>query len=117
MAAKKKKSGTATKTRTVYVTPKRTRSRKKSGVSQIPAAAATVGLVASHMNSVDYMLRNPNLHAAKETAKYLLKPEEIKKSLIGAGVGYLAGVGIKKFAPKIIKTPAGKLAKKIPRVF
>ena len=43
--------------------------------------------------------------------------EQIKKDVIYGAGGLVVGAAIKKFAPSFIKSPMGKLAKKIPKVF
>ena len=116
MAAKKKKgSSSGTKTRTVYVQKKKTR-RTKSGVTQIPAAAATVGVVIANKDPIMNVVNDISIQGVKNSARYALQPEQIKKTVVYGGVGLVAGAAIKKFAPKFIKTPLGKVAKKIPKV-
>lgn len=115
MAAKKKKGSSGTKTRTVYVQKKKTH-RTKSGVTQIPAAAATVGVVIANKEPIMNMVNNPSIEGAKASVRYALQPEQIKKTIVHGAAGLVAGAAIKKFAPRFIKTPLGKVAKKIPKV-
>ena len=116
MAAKKRKgSSSGTKTRTVYVQKKKTR-RTKSGVTQIPAAAATVGVVIANKDPIMNVVNDMSIQGVKNSARYALQPEQIKKTVVYGGVGLVAGAAIKKFAPKFIKGPLGKVAKKIPKV-
>ena len=115
MAAKKKKSGNAAP-RSYAAPRKRKTYRKKSGTAQIPAAAATVGVVVANKEPIMNVVNNPSIAGAKASAQYALQPEQIKKTVIYGGVGLVAGAAIKKFAPKFIKTPLGKIAKKMPKV-
>lgn len=114
MAAKKKGSSSS-KTRTVYVTKKK-QYRRKSGTAQIPAAAATIGMVIANKDPIMNVVNNPSIDSAKQSFKYALQPEQIKKTVIHGAAGLVIGAGVKKFAPKAIKTPLGKIAKKIPKV-
>ena len=116
MAAKKKKSGNAAPRRYYAAPRKRKTYRKKSGTAQIPAAAATVGVVVANKEPIMNVVNNPSIAGVKSSAQYALQPEQIKKTVIYGGVGLVAGAAIKKFAPKFIKAPLGKIAKKIPKV-
>ena len=119
MAAKKKRSGTraAAAPRRYYAArPKRSR-RKKSGVTQIPAAAATVGVAVANKDAIMNVVNDMSINGAKNSIRYALQPEQIKKSVVYGGVGLVAGAAIKKFAPSFIKSPLGKVAKKIPKFF
>ena len=118
MAARKKRSGTraAAAPRRYYARPKRSR-RKKSGVTQIPAAAATVGVAIANKDAINNVLNNPTIDGVKTSARYMIQPEQIKKDVVYGGVGLVAGAAIKKFAPSFIKSPLGKIAKKIPKFF
>lgn len=118
MAARKRRT---TKTRSAaprryYAAPKR-RSRRKSGVTQIPAAAATVGVAIANKDAIMNVVNNPSIESMKTSAKYALQPEQIKKDVVYGAVGLGVGAGIKKFAPRFLKTPLGKIAKKIPKFF
>lgn len=115
MAKKGKRS--AAPRRSYYRGPKRKSRRTKSGITQIPAAAATVGVVIANKDPILNMVNNPSIEGAKASVKYALQPEQVKKTVIGGAAGLVAGAAIKKFAPKFIKTPLGKVAKKIPKVF
>lgn len=114
MAKKGKKSGA--KTRTVYVTKKKSR-RTKSGVTQIPAAAATVGVVIANKDPIMNVVNDMSIQGVKNSARYALQPEQIKKTVVHGAAGLVIGAGIKKFAPRFIKSPLGKVAKKIPKFF
>ena len=116
MAAKKRRKSTSAAPRRYYAAPKRKTYRKKSGVTQIPAAAATVGVVVANKDPIMNMVNNPSIAGAKQSVQYALQPEQIKKTVVYGGVGLVAGAAIKKFAPRFIKTPLGKVAKKIPKV-
>lgn len=116
MAAKKKKSNSAAPRRSYYRGPKRKTRRTKSGVTQIPAAAATVGVVIANKDPIMNMVNNPSIEGAKASVRYALQPEQVKKTIVHGAAGLVIGAGIRKFAPRMIKTPLGKLAKKIPKV-
>ena len=116
MAAKRRKSYSAAPRRSYNRGPKRKTYRKKSGVAQIPAAAATIGVVYANKDPIMNMVNNPSIAGAKQSVQYALQPEQIKKTVVYGGVGLVAGAAVKKFAPKFIKGPLGKVAKKIPKV-
>lgn len=115
-----KKKGTKSKSsssgRSYYAAPRKRTYRKKSGVAQIPAAAATVGVVIANKESIMNMVNNPSIEGAKSSVRYALQPEQIKKTIVHGAAGLVAGAAIKKFAPRFIKAPLGKVAKKIPKV-
>lgn len=113
--AKKKRNTSAAKTRTVYVTKKKTH-RKKSGVAQIPAAGATIGLVYANKYGIKSAIENPSKQGLKSAAKWAIQPEQLKRDVVYTTVGMIGGAAVKKFAPKFIKAPLGKIAKKIPKV-
>lgn len=116
MAAKKKSSSSGA--RRVYVAaPKKKRSKKKSGVSQIPAAAVTVGLVVANKDPILNAVNAMSIEGVKQSVRMAVTPEQIKKDVIYGAGGLVVGAAVKKFAPKFIKSPMGKLAKKIPKVF
>ena len=83
----------------------------------IPSAAATVGVVIANKDPIMNMVNNPSIEGAKTSVRYALQPEQIKKTVVSGAAGLVAGAAIKKFAPRFIKSPLGKLAKKIPKVF
>lgn len=112
--AKKKRS--AAPRRSYYRGPKRKSRRTKSGVTQIPAAAATVGVVIANKDPIMNVVNDMSIQGVKNSAKYALQPEQIKKTVVYGAAGLMAGAAIKKFAPRFIKTPLGKVAKKIPKV-
>ena len=118
MAAKKKKSGSSGGSRRYYAAPKKKSGRKKkSGVPMIPSAAVTVGLVAANKDAIMNVVNNMSVQGVKDSIRYAVQPEQIKKDVIYGAAGLVAGAAVKKFAPNFIKSPLGKLAKKIPKVF
>lgn len=117
MAARKRRTSTRSAApRRYYAAPKK-RSRRKSGVAQIPAAAATVGVAIANKDAIMNVVNNPSIESMKTSAKYALQPEQIKKDVVYGAVGLGVGAGIRKFAPRFLKTPLGKIAKKIPKFF
>ena len=101
------------------------RRRAKSGVTYIPKAMATAGLVLANVPQLKVGLRNIQQrgiigavdHVIQDGAyKKYIEPGAIKKDLIYYAAGYLAGEGVRRYAPGIIKAPIAKLAKKMPRV-
>lgn len=114
--AKKRRSSKRTATRTVYRSAPRRRSHNKSGVSKIPSAAATVGLAYANKDVIMGMLNDISVNGAKNAVRQAIQPEQLKKTAIYTVGGMVAGEAIKKFAPSVIKTPLGKVAKKIPKV-
>ena len=133
MVTKKRK---AAKTRTVYRSaPKKIYRRKKSGMADIPAAAATVALVAANYNGIKtawnyaktsssagltkglYNLAMTNGSGAKAARSALIGKQALIRDAVAVAGGYVAGEVAKKYAPGVIKRPMGKIAKKIPKVF
>lgn len=114
--AAKKKSSSAAPRRYYAARPKRKTYRKKSGVKDIPAAGATVGLVMANKYGLESVVKNPNKQTVKSVAKWAIQPEQLKRDVVYMAVGLGAGAAVKKFAPKFIKAPLGKVAKKIPKV-
>lgn len=102
--------------------------RKKSDISYIPAAAATVGVVVANLDNLkkDYNFIKTHPIGTKLTSngkEYILnawqkyiEPSNLVKSAIGYGAGYVGGEIAKKYAPGVLKRPMGKIAKKIPRM-
>ena len=118
MAAKKKKSSSGAPAVRYYAAPKKKSGRKKkSGVSQIPAAAVTVGLVVANKDPILNAVNTMSIEGVKQSVRMAVTPEQIKKDVIYGAGGLVVGAAIKKFAPSFIKSPMGKLAKKIPKVF
>ena len=117
MAAKKKRSSGAPQRRYYAAPKKRSGRRRKSGVPQIPAAAVTVALVAANKDPIMNVVNTMSVEGVKQSIRAAVTPEQIKKDVIYGGAGLVAGAAIKKFAPAFIKTPLGKIAKKIPKVF
>ena len=98
--------------------PKKKRSyRKKSGNTYIPAAAATVGAVVAMKEPIMTVINNMSVNGVKSAVQKATTVETLKKTAIYTAGAYVAGEAVKRYAPKIIKTPAGKIAKKIPRFF
>ena len=113
-----KRKTSATRTRTVYRTraaPKKKR-RTNTGVKQLPAAGLTVGLVAANRWAIGRLIESPTLNQLKNEARRAVTPEKIKQDVVYGLGGMIAGEAIRRFAPAFIKTPMGKLAKKIPKV-
>ena len=100
-----------------YAAPKRRSSRKKSGTTYIPSAAATVGAVVAMKQPIETVLNNMSVNGIKSAIGQATNVNTLKKTAIYTAAGYVAGEALKRYAPKIIKTPAGKIAKKIPRLF
>ncbi len=99
--------------------------RAKSGTQYIPAAMATVGLVAANIPQLKVGLKNIQSRGAIGAVNHFVNDgaykkyiefNALKKDAIYYAGGYLAGEAIRRYAPKMIKAPLGKLAKKIPRV-
>ena len=118
-----KKTATSRKAAPRAAAPKKVyRRRAKSGVQYIPAAMA---LVAANADNIKHVVNNIQTHGLTKSAKYYLTNSKgygrfigadqlVKDAMYYAG-GYVAGEIAKKYAPSVIKTPMGKLAKKIPR--
>ena len=100
-----------------YAAPKRRSYRKKSGTTMIPAAAATVGAVVAMKEPIMQVINNMSVQGVKSAAQQAVQVDTLKKTAIYTAGAYVAGEAIKRYAPKIIKTPAGKIAKKIPKFF
>ena len=115
--AKRKTTRRAAPRRSYSAAPRRKTYRKKSGIPQIPAAAVTVGLVAANKDAIMNVVNNMSVQGVKDSIRYAVQPEQIKKDVIYGAAGLVAGAAVKKFAPNFIKSPLGKLAKKIPKVF
>lgn len=115
--AKKKSSSSSGARRSYAAAPKKKRSRRKSGVPQIPAAAVTVGLVVANKDPILNAVNTMSIEGVKQSVRMAVTPEQIKKDVIYGAGGLVVGAAIKKFAPSFIKSPMGKLAKKIPKVF
>ncbi len=124
----KKKTAAKAKTRTVNKAEPRKRSNgAASGIKYIPAAAATVGLLAANAKNLKQDWNFIQTHNFGDLSKYgkeyvmnswkkYIAPDNLVKSAIGYGAGYVGGEIAKKYMPGVIKRPMGKLAKKIPRV-
>lgn len=126
----KRKTARKARSRTVYRTAaKKTYRRKKSGITDIPAAAATVALVAVNANAIkDYANylktygsvithKDPVGDFAVRMQKTFVNKQQIIKDAAAIAGGYVGGEIVKKYAPTVIKSPMGKIAKKIPKVF
>ena len=97
--------------------PRRRSYRKKSGTTYIPSAAATVGAVVAMKQPIETVLNNMSVDGVKSAIGQATNVNTLKKTAIYTAAGYVAGEAIKRYAPKILKSPAGKIAKKIPRFF
>ncbi len=97
--------------------PRRRTYRKKSGTTYIPGAAATIGAAVAMKEPIMTVINNMSVAGVKTAAQQAVQVDTLKKTAIYIGGAYVAGEAIKRYAPKIIKTPAGKIAKKIPRLF
>lgn len=97
--------------------PRRRTYRKKSGTTYIPSAAATVGLAYAMKDPIMTAANSMSVQGVKSAAQQAVQVNNLKKAAIYTAGAYVAGEAIKRYAPKIIKTPAGKIAKKIPRLF
>ena len=117
MAKKKRSSSGSGPRRSYAAAPRKKRSRRKSGVPQIPAAAVTVGLVVANKDPILNAVNTMSIEGVKQSVRMAVTPEQIKKDVIYGAGGLVVGAAIKKFAPSFIKSPMGKLAKKIPKVF
>ena len=117
MAARKRRTTTRSAAPRRYYGPKKKTRRTKSGVAQIPAAGATVGVAIANKDAIMNVVNNPSIESMKSSARYALQPEQLKKDVVYGAVGLGVGAGIRKFAPRFLKTPLGKIAKKIPKFF
>ena len=115
--AKKKTTRKAPARRRAAAAPKRRSHHKKSGTTMIPAAAATVGAVVAMKQPIMTVIQNMSGAGVKSAAQQAVQVDTLKKTAIYTAGAYVAGEAIKRYAPKIIKTPAGKIAKKIPKFF
>ena len=115
--AKKKTTRRKAPARRAYAAPKRRSYRKKSGTTMIPAAAATVGAVVAMKEPIMQVINNMSVQGVKSAAQQAVQVDTLKKTAIYTAGAYVAGEAIRRYAPKIIKTPAGKIAKKIPKFF
>ena len=115
--AKKKTTRRKAPAARAYAAPKRRSYRKKSGTTMIPAAAATVGAVVAMKEPIMQVINNMSVQGVKSAAQQAVQVDTLKKTAIYTAGAYVAGEAIKRYAPKIIKTPAGKIAKKLPTLF
>lgn len=115
--AKRKTTSRKAPARRAYAAPKRRSYRKKSGTTYIPSAAATVGAVVAMKEPIMTVLNDMSVNGVKAAVQKATNINTIKKTAIYTAGAYVAGEAIKRYAPKIIKTPAGKIAKKIPKLF
>ena len=102
------------------------RRRKNSGVTQIPAAMATAGLVFANAKNIKEDIDKIGQIGLGKMAKVYIPRGYYKKYMNGGQLvndalytvgGMIAGEAVRKYAPSIIKKPLGKIAKKIPKVF
>lgn len=115
--AKRKSTRKAPARRRAAAAPKRRSYRKKSGTTYIPSAAATVGAVVAMKEPIMTVLNNMSVNGVKAAVQQATNVNTIKRTAIYTAGAYVAGEALKRYAPKIIKTPAGKIAKKLPRLF
>jgi len=115
--AKRKTTRKAPARRRAAAAPKRRSYHKKSGTTMIPAAAATVGAVYAMKGPIMQVINNMSVQGVKSAAQQAVQVDTLKKTAIYTAGAYVAGEAIKRYAPKIIKAPAGKIAKKIPKFF
>jgi len=113
--AKRKTTRRKAPVRRAAAAPKRRSYRRKSGTSEIPAAAATVGVLYAMKEPIKTVIQNMSVNGVKTAAQQAVQVDTIKKTAIYGAGAYVAGEAIKRYAPKIIKTPAGKIAKKLPK--
>ena len=125
MVKRKTTSRKAASRRIYRAAPKKTY-RRKSGVTDIPAAAATVALVAANAKPIKNFVnisnqwgwfKNPKAVAIHVKDSGLLSQQQLVKDAMAVAGGYIGGEVVKKYAPSVIKSPLGKLAKKLPKVF
>lgn len=105
----------------------------------IPAAAATVALVAVNAGKAKQLYRAINNNGKQATLpamiartkegllgknnwvngnmKAFISADALVMDAVAVAGGYVGGEIIKKYAPGVIKRPLGKIAKKIPKVF
>lgn len=115
MAAKKRKAPARRRSTAPASAPRRR--RKSSPTKYIPSAGATVGLAIANKDILQNVANNPfQIDTYKAAAMQAIQPNRLKQDAINMGVGYAAGWAVKKWAPRMIKEPIGKIAKKIPRV-
>lgn len=115
--AKRKTTPRKRSTSRAAAAPRRRSYRKKSGTTYIPSAAATVGAVVAMKEPIMTAINTMSIDGVKTAARQAVQVDTLKKTAIYTAGAYVAGEAIKRYAPKIIKTPAGKIAKKIPRFF
>lgn len=115
--AKRKTTPRKRSTSRAAAAPRRRSYRKKSGTTYIPSAAATVGAVVAMKEPIMTAINTMSIDGVKTAARQAVHVDTLKKTAIYTAGAYVAGEAIKRYAPKIIKTPAGKIAKKIPRFF
>lgn len=121
----KKKTTSTPKTRVVYRNAPKKKRHVKSGVTYIPAAGATVGLLIANYSTIKGRLDNiANGNTTTKTivrdVAYDLRGAVTADRLVKDGMylvgGYVAGEAIRRFAPNFVKAPLGKIAKKVPKV-
>ena len=117
MAKKKRKTTTRRRSTSSGSSAAPRRRRKISPTKYIPSAGATVGLALANKDIIQHIANNPfQLDTYKSAAQAAIQPNRLKQDAVNMVVGYGAGWAVKQFAPKMIKEPIGKIAKKIPRV-
>lgn len=77
----------------------------------------TVGLAIANKDILMSIVDNPfTFSTYQNAARAAIQPDRLKSDAIHAVGGYAAGWAVKNYAPRIVKEPLGKIAKKIPRV-
>lgn len=134
--AKKRTSRKSSPRRRYTTSAPRRRSRRSNanGYKSIGPAGLTLGIAAAYipkvqlMNShvkawnvsyLDYIVNGiflkPEGGARKDWLTWVKKDQLMKAGAYGA-IGYVAGEAIGRYAPTMIKKPAGKIAKKVPKL-
>lgn len=115
--AKGKKTSKAPAKRAAAAPKKKRSYHKKSGLTDIPAAAATVGVAVAMKEPIMTVLNNMSVSGVKSAIQQATTVNTLKKTAIYGAGAYVAGEALKKYGPKIVKNPAGKIAKKLPKLF
>lgn len=77
----------------------------------------TIGLAVANKDILTNIVNDPfSLNTYKAAAMQAIQPDRLKQDAMYGVGGYAAGWAIKNYAPKIVKEPLGKIAKKIPKV-
>ena len=135
MAKRKSTRKTSPRRRYTASAPRR-RSRRsnKNGYKSIGPAGLTVGIAAAYVPKLQLMKKHvdawgvsyfdyivnglflkPTGGARKDWVTWVSKDQLMKAGAYGA-LGYVGGEAIARYAPTMIKKPAGKIAKKVPKL-